>query len=317
MTDLRTLFEEYENYRTGHAFTGNPKTLYAAMQYIMDLGGKRARPMLTLAGAISAGGSIQNALPVAHAAEVFHNFSLVHDDIMDNAGTRRGKPTVHMQWNEPTAILAGDNMLAACFGILSSQQFQGSAAVMQLFVKTATEVCEGQQMDMDFAETAMVSEADYLEMIRLKTAVLLGCCAAGGAITAGTDSQTATMYYDFAIALGMAFQLTDDYLDTFGSEEKTGKKQGGDIAEGKKTWLYIKSAENGPEISDIYKLKDTDQRIVQATELFKKQQLDVQLQTLAGVYHQKADEILAQLAAKGHQTQVLSVLAEYLESRQH
>ena len=205
------------------------------MNYIMELGGKRVRPLLALLGAEACGGRPEDALLWAHSVEVFHNFTLVHDDIMDNAPTRRGMPTVHEKWGIAEGILSGDNMLIAVYeGLLHSDYLQ-KTQLLQLLSKTAREVCEGQQLDMDSAVKSQVTEADYLEMIRLKTAVLLGCSLQGGGMCAGASAEVQQLLYDFAILLGLSFQLQDDWLDAFGNPEQTGKMAGGDIAEGKKT----------------------------------------------------------------------------------
>ncbi len=314
---LSLLLKEYENYRSENPFFGNPSSLYAPMQYIMDLGGKRARPLLTLAAGLSAGGDAQALMPIAHTMEVFHNFSLVHDDIMDNARLRRGQPTVHERWNEPTAILAGDNMLVAAFQTLHKYTGKHKDEIITMFIRTAREVCEGQQMDMDFSQMEDVSEESYLEMIRLKTAVLLGCCAYCGAAGAGISHEKAKKYYEFAVNLGLAFQLDDDWLDTFGDPQKTGKKAGGDIAEGKKTWLYIKSKNLGLHVAGLYANNNTEERINSVTHLFRQHGLDDELKALSAQFADKAAETLLHLAEMGDQTHYLTELAEMLGKREH
>lgn len=317
LKNLDELYTAYTTYLAENPFTGSPSNLYDPMNYIMNLGGKRARPMLTMAAALSAGGDSKTVLPVAHAMEVFHNFSLVHDDIMDKAPSRRGQPTVHLKWDMPTAILAGDNMLVAAYRLLFGYEGPGKGAIVSLFSDTATGVCEGQQWDMDFANMAQVDEQAYLEMIRLKTAVLLGCCAGSGALSAGASKEVAMQYYQFAVAVGMAFQLHDDWLDTFGDPNKTGKKPGGDIAEGKKTWLYIAAEQLGLPIAALYADKQDDARIEAATTLFKNAQLDERLLQLAGRYNEEANRLLADLQGAGHQTQWLQELVAFLSNREH
>lgn len=314
---IAQLQQQYEVYRKSQSFQGHPASLYAPMEYIMNLGGKRARPLLTLSSALSSGGDVERALPIAHAMEVFHNFTLLHDDIMDNALIRRGKPTVHVQWNVPSAILSGDNMLVAAFDYISQYQGTGKTEIFQMLIQTAREVCEGQQMDMDFSQKENVSESQYLQMIQLKTAVLLGCCAYCGAITGGHKSEFAQKYYAFALNLGMAFQLHDDWLDTFGDPSKTGKKAGGDIAEGKKTWLYIAAKQRGLNIDAIFSIDHISDRIRQATDLFVSHGLDNELLTLSSLYADKAAENLQKLAEMGEKTGYLNELTEMLGTRQH
>ncbi len=314
--NLKTLFNLYENYRMESPFIGTPVELYEPMRYIMELGGKRARPLLSIASALSAGGNIENALPIGHTMEVFHNFTLVHDDILDNARLRRGQPTVHEKWNTPTAILSGDNMLVKAFEYLLAYQGKQKDEILNMFTRTAREVCEGQQMDMEFSQLEDVTEESYLEMIRLKTAVLLGCCAYGGASSAGASHEKAKKYYTFAESLGLAFQLDDDWLDTFGDASKTGKKAGGDIEEGKKTWLYIKAKNKGLQIAQLYATNQSEDRIYHATKLFKNHGLDEELKRLSAFYADKAADILQNLAQMGDKTHYLVELAEMLGKRE-
>ncbi|RTY82695.1 polyprenyl synthetase family protein [Flavobacterium sp. GSP27] len=221
--------------------TKEPRNLYEPIRYILDLGGKRIRPVLTLMSAEIFDAPYQKALPAALAVEVFHNFSLVHDDIMDDAPLRRGKATVHEKWNINTGILSGDAML-----ILAYQYFEQYEPVIfrdlaKLFSKTALEVCEGQQWDVDFEERNDVTIPEYLMMIQYKTAVLVAAAMKMGAIIAGTTEENANLVYDFGLNLGLAFQLQDDFLDAFGDPETFGKQVGGDIIENKKTYLYLKA----------------------------------------------------------------------------
>ncbi|RTZ08252.1 polyprenyl synthetase family protein [Flavobacterium bomense] len=221
--------------------TKEPRNLYEPIRYILDLGGKRIRPVLTLMSAEIFDAPYQKALPAALAVEVFHNFSLVHDDIMDDAPLRRGKATVHEKWNINTGILSGDAML-----ILAYQYFEQYEPVIfrdlaKLFSKTALEVCEGQQWDVDFEERNDVTIPEYLMMIQYKTAVLVAAAMKMGAIIAETTEENANLVYDFGLNLGLAFQLQDDFLDAFGDPETFGKQVGGDIIENKKTYLYLKA----------------------------------------------------------------------------
>lgn len=219
-----------------------PKNLYDPIHYILSLGGKRIRPVLSMLFHQIREKDLSNALPAVFAIEVFHNFSLMHDDIMDQAPIRRGQPTVHEKWNEPIAILSGDVMLVRAYELLISSK-SVDIGMVRRFNDTAREVCEGQQMDMDFENKKTVTESEYLEMIRLKTAVLFGFSVELGGLLSGVDAKTAKGYFELGEALGMAFQLTDDYLDVYGDPEKFGKQVGGDIVVNKKTYLLISALE--------------------------------------------------------------------------
>ena len=205
----------------------SPQNLYLPIQYLLDLGGKRIRPLLTLMAGEAYGVSAKDTIGAAMAVEVFHNFTLMHDDIMDKARIRRGKPTVHEKWDVNTAILSGDAMLIKAYQSLESYPTDVFQKLTRLLSKTAIEVCEGQQHDMDFETRPNTSEVEYLEMIRLKTAVLVGCALQMGAIIGGASEEDQQVIYDFGIQLGLAFQLQDDYLDTFGDQDTFGKKIGG------------------------------------------------------------------------------------------
>lgn len=235
----------FEDYLKSKAWNGQPKNLYDPIQYILTLGGKRMRPMLTLMGAELFDAPASEALPAALAVEMFHNFSLVHDDIMDAAPLRRGKSTVHTKWDLNTAILSGDAMLILAYQYFEQYKPEVFRDLAKLFSKTALEVCEGQQMDIDFEKRADVTEQEYLKMIEYKTAVLVGAAMEMGAIIAGATPEQRRAIYAFGNNLGIAFQLQDDYLDAFGDPKTFGKQVGGDIIENKKTYLYLKSIEFG------------------------------------------------------------------------
>lgn len=240
-------YEEYLSYINSeiekHPFAGNPKNLYDPLNYILSLGGKRMRPVLTLMGCELFGGAMGTALKQALGIEVFHNFTLMHDDIMDVAPLRRGKSTVHVKWNEPTAILAGDLMMIKAIDLVRNADISLQKPLLDVFNQTAIEVCEGQQQDMDFEGRENVTEAEYIEMIRLKTAVLLGCALQTGAMMANATPEGAKNIYHFGELVGIGFQLMDDVLDVFGDNEKVGKQAGGDIISNKKTYLLIKALE--------------------------------------------------------------------------
>lgn len=265
-------------------YTQQPAELYEPIGYMLSLGGKRLRPVLVLMAADMFGVDVKKAIPAALAVEMFHNFSLVHDDIMDKADIRRGKPTVHKKWNETIAILSGDLMMIKATDLLCESETNQLGVLIKQFNATATEVCEGQQWDMNFESLANVSEEEYLNMITLKTAVLLGCSLKLGAIIANASSADAEHIYEFGKNIGVAFQIQDDILDSFGDGDKVGKKIGGDILANKKTILLIDALQqakgnaleslnywlnnNNPEQSDekieailaVYKACDVQQR---------------------------------------------------------
>lgn len=216
-----------------------PAGLYDPIRYTLDCGGKRLRPVLVLSACEAMGGEPMFAIHQAIAIEMFHNFTLLHDDVMDNADVRRGRPTVHKKWNEETAILSGDAMLTTSTMLLAIKAGDRLATALDLFNGTAMNIYEGQQYDMDFETRLDVSVEEYIEMIRLKTSVLLGCACGMGALMAGADFESQVAFFNYGVNLGLAFQLQDDYLDTYGNPETFGKAIGGDILNDKKTWLLI------------------------------------------------------------------------------
>lgn len=216
-----------------------PNNLYEPIAYTMALGGKRIRPILVLMTCEAVGGDIAKAINPAIGLEMFHNFTLLHDDVMDKADIRRGKPTVHVKWNDNTAILSGDAMLTMATQLIAKAPAETLAQVMELYNRTAMEIYEGQQYDVDFEKRNDVSVEEYINMIRLKTSVLLGCACKMGAIIGGADDTTADLFYKVGENLGLAFQLQDDMLDVWGDEKTFGKAIGGDIMNNKKTFLLI------------------------------------------------------------------------------
>ncbi|MFM7894761.1 MAG: polyprenyl synthetase family protein, partial [Flavobacterium sp.] len=240
-----------------------PKNLYEPIQYILSLGGKRMRPVLTLMATEVFNVDCEKAIPAATAVEVFHNFSLIHDDIMDDAPLRRGNQTVHEKWDLNTGILSGDAMLILAYQYFENYEPKIFQALAKLFSKTALEVCEGQQYDVDFETRDDVTIPEYLKMIEYKTAVLVGAAMKMGAIVAETSEENADLIYDFGLNLGIAFQLQDDYLDAFGDPETFGKQVGGDIIENKKTYLYLKAMEFANEedkkqLLDLFSIQPSD-----------------------------------------------------------
>lgn len=256
------------------SFPNEPAALYDPLRYILSLGGKRMRPVLTLMGCDAFGGDVNAALPAALGVEVFHNFTLMHDDIMDNAPLRRSKPTVHTKWNSNIAILSGDAMFVESCRLVMQSPDAAVRQVMDVFTKTALEVCEGQQYDMDFESMSQVSIDQYIDMIRLKTAVLLGGSLKMGAIIAGANESDANHLYDFGVNLGVAFQLQDDILDVFGDADKFGKQVGGDILSNKKTFLLLtalNTAQGSTKDSLLQWINTSDQpqeKVIAVTEIY-------------------------------------------------
>ena len=242
LTDYKQFFEiALENSYS----TSPPAALYQPIYYLLNLGGKRLRPILTLMAADIFGNNHRKAIDAALAVEIFHNFTLMHDDIMDSAPLRRGSATVHNKWNTNTAILSGDAMMILAYQALESYKDPLFRKLNSLFSKTAIEVCKGQQYDLDFETQLEVTQGDYLEMIRLKTAVLIGCSLKMGALIGGANQADSKNLYDFGVLLGIAFQIQDDYLDAYANSESFGKQLSGDIIENKKTILYHQAMENG------------------------------------------------------------------------
>lgn len=242
LTDYKQFFEiALEN----SCSTSPPAALYQPIYYLLNLGGKRLRPILTLMAADIFGNNHRKAIDAALAVEIFHNFTLMHDDIMDSAPLRRGSATVHNKWNTNTAILSGDAMMILAYQALESYKDPLFRKLNSLFSKTAIEVCKGQQYDLDFETQLEVTQGDYLEMVRLKTAVLIGCSLKMGALIGGANQADSKNLYDFGVLLGIAFQIQDDYLDAYANSESFGKQLSGDIIENKKTILYHQAMENG------------------------------------------------------------------------
>jgi geranylgeranyl diphosphate synthase, type II len=294
-----TSADNFENYILENPFKGEPSNLYDAMNYIMQLGGKRMRPKLLLLSYQACGGnSMENAYHLALAIETFHNFSLVHDDIMDNAPIRRGKKTLHEVYDVPTAVLAGDNLFIKCFDLILNSQIHNTELLRE-FTKMASLVCDGQQMDMNLPTQIHILEEEYLKMIELKTAVLPACSLKMGAMAANASKQVADSFYQFGLNLGMAFQLQDDYLDCFGSEIQIGKQEGGDIIENKRTILYLHAEKNllGEHLEEFKMwfnepVRDHTMKIERVRELFRMAQSDVYLIEMKETFERKALEAL-------------------------
>ena len=291
-----------------------PKGLYAPIAYTLAAGGKRVRPQLAMIGSQLFGGKDEEVLPAALALEVFHNFTLLHDDVMDKAEVRRGRPTVHIQWNENTAILSGDQMMIEAYTLLSQVPERALARVLQLFNKMATEICEGQQYDVDFEQKNNVTIEEYLMMIRLKTSVLLANALQIGAYIAGASEEEQQAVYQFGINIGLAFQIQDDILDVWGDPKTFGKAVGGDIACNKKTFVYLEAMrprgdeakgdeakgerrEAREELEEWYNqvLDDNKEKIARVKEIFEQLGVRERCEQVVRNYTQKALDILETL----------------------
>ncbi len=247
MYQFSELIKTFENEIKALNLEKEPILLYEPIRYLLEAGGKRVRPILTLMSHNLFSDNIDDSMNAAIAVELFHNFTLLHDDIMDNASIRRGRMTANKKWNDNIAILSGDTMTIMAYQYLLKTPTKTQTRVMEVFSKFAIEICEGQRYDMDFENISDVSMEQYIEMIRLKTSVLLAGAMEIGAVIGGADEKSIHNLYKFGECLGLAFQLSDDYLDTYGDSKTFGKAIGGDIAEGKKTFLYITTLMNAPE----------------------------------------------------------------------
>ena len=299
-----------------------PKNLYEPINYILELGGKRMRPVLTLLVSEIFNSDYKKALPAAMAVEVFHNFSLVHDDIMDDAPLRRGKETVHEKWNINTGILSGDAMLILAYQFFEKYEPVTFRDLAKLFSKTALEVCEGQQWDVDFETRSNVTIAEYLKMIEYKTAVLVAAAMKMGAIIAETSEQNANAIYDFGLNLGLAFQLQDDYLDAFGDPETFGKQVGGDIIENKKTYLYLKAVDLSDEkiaeqLTQLFSInsKENEEKINAVKTIFVESGAAASTQEAIYFYTFKAFETLEKLNISSDKKNMLREFGEKMMNR--
>ena len=322
MQHIEAYQKSFISYLEDFAVTKEPKNLYEPINYILKLGGKRLRPVLTLMTTEVFGERPDHAMDAALAVEVFHNFSLVHDDIMDDAPLRRGKKTVHEKWDLNTGILSGDAMLILAYQLFENYESHTFQALAKLFSKTALEVCEGQQYDIDFESRDDVTIPEYLKMIEYKTAVLVGAAMKMGAIVAKASKEDQNAIYDFGRYLGIAFQLQDDYLDAFGNPETFGKQVGGDILENKKTYLYLKTIELGSE-DDKLNLKTfisnselpNDNKVNKVKQLFSHTGAAKATQKAVKDYTNKAIEVLESLNISEDKKQLLRLFGEQLMNR--
>lgn len=315
--DLAKQFEEKFNKRH---FPQQPATLYDAAQYILAIGGKRVRPVCVLMGNELFADINEDAWQVAAAIELFHNFSLIHDDIMDKAPLRRGMQTVHAKYGEATALLAGDVMFAQAYDYLTRIDMSYVQKIISLFNKTSKEVCEGQQIDMDFENKTTVSIDEYIHMITLKTSVLLAASLQLGAILGGAGEGNQQHMYNFGKNLGIAFQIQDDYLDAFGNPEKFGKQVGGDILANKKTFLLLHALEvaNASQKLEIENLlsSNPDDKVAQMLSIYKDCGIDNWANELKNKYYHAALKNLDDVAVLAVRKKPLHNLAVYLMERE-
>ena len=301
------------------SYPAQPAGLYAPIEYTLESGGKRLRPQLTLAVCSALGCDPQRAIDAALGIEIFHNFTLLHDDVMDSADIRRGRPTVHKRWNDNTAILSGDAMLTMAVEYIARTPADVMPQALALFNRTAMEVYEGQQYDMDFEQSNDVTVAQYIEMIRLKTSVLLGCACRMGAIIGGASEDVAQAFYNYGVDLGLAFQLRDDWLDTYGDPLVFGKQIGGDIINAKKTWLLINAlTECRTELLDILAEDLVDEeRIAQVKAVYDRLKLADRCNALIAEYAQRAIKSVEQIDIPQAAKEYFITLAQQSIGRNH
>jgi geranylgeranyl diphosphate synthase type II len=302
-------------------FPEQPASLYGPAEYFLDLGGKRIRPVLCLMGNELFAPIGEDAWEMAGALELFHNFTLIHDDIMDKAPLRRGKPTVHARYGESTAILAGDVMMVVSYEHIARLKSPHIRRILQLFNLTAMKVCEGQQLDMDFESRERVTMEEYLQMIELKTSVLLAVSLQIGGILGGAGPGNQDILYDFGRNLGLAFQVQDDYLDCYGEAEKVGKQIGGDIVAGKKTFLLIKTLEvaSTAQHREIRELEQAPpaEKVAGMLGVFRACGVDVWARELKAHYHDAASRKLEDIAVLSNRKESLRALVDFLLQREY
>jgi len=324
MHNIPQLQKIIENAVKETQYPNHPKELYQPIAYLMGLGGKRLRPALLLMATDLFAGDIKKAISPAMAIETFHNFTLMHDDIMDKAPLRRGQPTVHAKWSESVAILAGDVMFVEAFKLMIQVDAHILPKVLSVFNDTAVGVCEGQQIDMNFETASKVTIADYLEMIRLKTAVLLGGALKIGALIGNANIADADKLYDFGLNLGIAFQLQDDILDVYGDPEKFGKQVGGDIISNKKTFLLIKALElaDAQTLSELNSYLENhtispSEKVIAVTAIFNKLNIKTIAEAQMMKYAETSLKALNDIKVKEDRKLILKDFAERLIEREN
>ena len=324
MQSFENLSKQFAEHFEKRHFPEQPASLYDPNEYFIKLGGKRIRPVLCLMGNELFDNVCPDAWHAATAIELFHNFTLIHDDIMDEAPLRRGNETVHTKYNENTALLAGDVMLVKAYEHLSKISTPFLRKVLRLFNKTAIEVCEGQQLDMDYEKQKEVSLADYLRMIELKTSVALAASLQVGALLGGAGERNQNLLYEFGRKLGIAFQIQDDYLDAFGDPEKFGKQLGGDILANKKTFLLIHALQNSKEKTELEKLlkenskdKPDSSRVEKVLKIYRICKADEWAIQLKNKYLDEALEHMEDIAVLSIRKEPLKELAQFLVKRDY
>lgn len=298
-----------------------PAGLYDPIRYAMASGGKRLRPMLALMAAELFGGKEEDVLPAAMALEMFHNFTLLHDDLMDGAPVRRGRPTVYKQFGDNTAILSGDQMLIEAYRLIAEVPAHTLSRVLPLFTKMATEICEGQQYDMNFEQRSDVTIPEYMTMIRLKTSVLLGTALHIGALIAGASEDDQEAIYSFGVNLGLAFQIQDDMLDCWGDPATFGKRVGGDIVDNKKSLAMLLALQNASteqheRLRAAMAIPDEDEKIAAVLAIYNEIGVRRMLEAEINDYTQRALRDLRRIAQPDDRKQSLRAIAEKLSSRQ-
>ncbi len=318
MKQLENYIAFVEQKASSYRFSSTPQNLYDPLRYFMTLGGKRMRPVLTLMSAELFNVPKEESIHAALAIEFFHNFSLIHDDIMDLAPVRRGKTTVHEKWNQNIAILSGDVLFVEAYQQLAKYTDERLSPLLTRFNETAIEVCEGQQMDMDFESRENVSEEEYIEMIRLKTSVLLGCALEFGAILGRQSIEQRKLVVDFGVNLGIAFQIQDDILDLYADPDKFGKQVGGDILSNKKTLLLIEALKTQDQrVSDLLTMTPDQIKINSAKILFEELGIRKMVEQKQDFFYDKAIQQLNELNLSENQKSPLYSLAEFLVKREH
>jgi len=322
MKSLDFILEKTELELLATSFAGEPEGLYKPISYILSLGGKRIRPVLALIGCNIYSDDIEAAVKPALGIEVFHNFTLLHDDLMDGADKRRNMQTVHRLWNPNTAILSGDAMLIASYKIIGETDIRYLPEILSLFTETALAICGGQQYDMEFEQRLDVSEGEYIHMIEMKTAVLLACSLKAGALVGGASKEDAELLYEYGIDLGLAFQLQDDLLDVYGDPESFGKNIGGDILSNKKTFLLInalRQVRGEREVQVLDWLKKTDYNSEEKISYFTSLYTDLGIKELTEqkilFYYEKAKSSLTKLSVPSERLYVLNEVSEKMMNR--